>query len=174
MTLPISKAKQSGFTLIELIVVIVILGVLAVTAAPKLLNLQNDARAAVLQSLAGDMKTLNELVHNKAILLKQNNSAGNAFIDTNLGEVNIWYGYLEARGEGGSRLGIFEIVNATEIEDFALSAERGPNACTSIRGGFGDLGDAASTNLGDQCFIEYKESCSFTEKYQITLDTSGC
>ncbi|MDW3189737.1 type II secretion system protein, partial [Vibrio sp. Vb0932] len=41
--------KQTGFTLIELVVVIVILGILAVTAAPRFLNLQNDAREARLE-----------------------------------------------------------------------------------------------------------------------------
>ncbi|MED5332261.1 MAG: prepilin-type N-terminal cleavage/methylation domain-containing protein, partial [Pseudomonadota bacterium] len=37
-------STQQGFTLIELIIVIVLLGILAVTAAPKFLNLQDDAR----------------------------------------------------------------------------------------------------------------------------------
>ena len=36
--------RNAGFTLIELVIVIVILGILAVTAAPKFLNLQGDAR----------------------------------------------------------------------------------------------------------------------------------
>ncbi|MGL4750761.1 MAG: type II secretion system protein, partial [Shewanella sp.] len=36
--------RQQGFTLIELVVVIIILGILAVTAAPKFINLQSDAR----------------------------------------------------------------------------------------------------------------------------------
>ena len=38
--------NQAGFTLIELVIVIIILGILAVTAAPKFLNLQDDARLA--------------------------------------------------------------------------------------------------------------------------------
>lgn len=45
--------KQGGFTLIELVVVIVILGILAVTAAPRFLNLQSDARGSSLEGLRG-------------------------------------------------------------------------------------------------------------------------
>ncbi|ACJ27327.1 MSHA pilin protein MshA [Shewanella piezotolerans WP3] len=43
--------KQNGFTLIELVVVIIILGILAVTAAPKFINLQGDARVSTLQGM---------------------------------------------------------------------------------------------------------------------------
>lgn len=48
--------RQGGFTLIELVVVIVILGILAVTAAPRFLNLQSDARASSLDGLKGAMQ----------------------------------------------------------------------------------------------------------------------
>ena len=41
--------QQRGFTLIELVIVIVILGILAVTAAPRFIDLQGDARASTLQ-----------------------------------------------------------------------------------------------------------------------------
>lgn len=49
--------KQTGFTLIELVVVIVILGILAVTAAPRFLNLQNDAREARLEGMNGAIES---------------------------------------------------------------------------------------------------------------------
>ncbi|WP_025819547.1 type II secretion system protein [Shewanella marina] len=56
---------QRGFTLIELVVVIIILGVLAVVAAPKFLNIKGDAQAAVLKGYAGAVKSMANLAHLK-------------------------------------------------------------------------------------------------------------
>ena len=53
--------RQGGFTLIELVVVIVILGILAVTAAPRFLNLQDDVDAAPAGG-AGRLSTDDEAV----------------------------------------------------------------------------------------------------------------
>ena len=59
---------SSGFTLIELIVVIVILGILAVSAAPRFINLQSDARAATLKALMGAVKSANSMILGKAVI----------------------------------------------------------------------------------------------------------
>ncbi len=47
------KIRSQGFTMIELIVVIVILGVLAATALPKFIDLNTEAKAAALKGVVG-------------------------------------------------------------------------------------------------------------------------
>lgn len=60
--------KSKGFTLIELVIAIVILGILAVVAAPRFLNLQKDSKVAVMETVAASMKAGLEMVHARAIV----------------------------------------------------------------------------------------------------------
>ena len=89
------KANQQGFTLIELVVVIVILGVLAVTAAPKFINLQSDARTATLQAVKASMQTVSTLVHSKSLIEGNEKlaAATTVFVTVNGKKTEITFGY---------------------------------------------------------------------------------
>lgn len=87
--------SQKGFTLIELVVVIVILGILAVTAAPKFINIQDDARTATLQAVKASMQSAAALVHSKSLIAgnEKNASAATEFVTVNTVQTQVNFGY---------------------------------------------------------------------------------
>ena len=102
MKVSIKNNAQGGFTLIELIVVIVILGILAATALPKFANLGSDARVASLNAAKGALSATAAMAHGKflvdpkvtstkqltveGVTMNMNTTTGYPVADTNLAE----------------------------------------------------------------------------------------
>ncbi len=88
--------KQKGFTLIELIVVIVILGILAATALPKFVDLSGDARKAVLQGIKGSLAGAASMAYGKAAAQGKSLTTTGVAMTVGTASVVLDYGYPTA------------------------------------------------------------------------------
>ena len=67
--------RQSGFTLIELVIVIVVLGILAALAVPRFISLQREARIAVVDSLFNSVRSGSNIVYAKSAAIGEADNA---------------------------------------------------------------------------------------------------
>jgi len=87
-----NKKNSNGFTLVELIMVIIILGTIAISAATRFLNVQSDAKVSKIKAIAAAMKSTSDLVYVKAII----NNVVTDNMDFNGTNISVINGYIGA------------------------------------------------------------------------------
>lgn len=67
--------RQSGFTLLELVIVIVVLGILAALAIPRFISLQREARIAVIDSFFNSIRSGSNVIYAKSAAIGESDNA---------------------------------------------------------------------------------------------------
>jgi len=181
--------KKQGFTLIELVIVIVILGIISAVAVPKFANLSSDARIATLEGIQGAVNSSSVLIHLKA----QVEGVSDGSIDLNDETVNIDNGYLSgswglswahvldvgqdisftSSEETCTKNAICGVGNQTEIDELPSGVADGITRGLAL---FWLEGD----KLSDRCFVYYynpgADASGDTSKEQpsIGIVSDGC
>ena len=138
--------SHGGFTLIELVVVITLLGILAAFAVPRFASLEREARVATVQSLAGSVRSASAMAHGLFLATGQNR------VDMEGVQIRMTNGYPDAR----------DIANT-------LADTTGFN----VRVQGGSVATLSKTGASGTCELVYTEAAA-NGVPNIAVDTSGC
>lgn len=167
--------KQQGFTLIELIIVIVILGILAVTAAPRFIDIQSDARTETLQGVKAAIQGASQLVYAKAAIAGVQN-AETATVEISGETVNITYGYPNADLTTAAEMQKFvdvELTATTASADLALDEGTASDGIITV--GFASIAIGTDDD-GDPtgCYIQYTNPQDQGDTPTFTVVSTDC
>jgi MSHA pilin protein MshA len=145
---------QKGFTLIELVIVIVILGILAAFIIPRFGALDTQARISVVNGMAGSLRGASAIAHGMYLAT----GGGTVTMDGNT--ITMANGFPAATADGAGILGALnQNISGTTIGGFTFAAAAGVLTLTK-------------TGASGTCTVTYTNTATLTG--QVTVNTSGC
>ena len=164
--------RNSGFTLIELVIVIVILGILAAFALPRFAALRSNSNVAALEAMGGTMKAAANIVHAKA-LVKGVQGQKETTIEIDGTEVSIWYGCPSAYKDKG----ISQVVMGGSENDWAWSNTLAPRRFWLTTAKLAKVSGRQVNNLpvmNTGCYLIYDRASATGDPPKISYVTTDC
>ena len=150
-----SVRKQAGFTLVELVVVLLILGVLAATLAPKFVDFSTSARQQAVKALAASMQSASQLAH--AIQITSGLTAGTT-ITMEGSVVKLQLGYPD-----------YTSIASAVTYDTTLFSQATPTGTTNTWSYV-----AASAPTPTTCGAQYTQAAANGGVPQVQFSINGC
>lgn len=176
--------QQDGFTLIEFIIVMTILGVAAVSATPKFVEINSDVHTATLKGVQAALKVGSQLVYAKSVVAgeQKNPSAFNTSSRVTLGKspIETDYGYPDADASTFSSIQAWGNIHSTQLTLLAGTLLN-PEKETPASGTFAlfptgnthvDFTESGESGLS--CHALYTEAADEYSAPIITVVTGSC